>query len=245
MQTRLEAASRRPGRLRSGCHRGGTCGSAWCSKPSWTGRWRRCWLAAGGRAGDHRHRGRGGRVRPAPALRRGGAARQRASARAGLAGRDRPARAAAGRAERLGQPAAPGRRTWPGSTTRTCGTRSGWPPMLGADRVVAMAGCPARRAPGIRCRTSGRAAGCPTWRASTSGSGSERIAPYWSGLAEFAAAEHPDLRVCLELHPGTCVFNVETFRRVAALGPVDRRQPGPEPLLLDGHGRAPGGRGAG
>jgi len=39
------------------------------------------------------------------------------------------------------------------------------------------------------------------------------------GLAASAAAEHPGLRVCLELHPGTCVFNVETFGRVATLGP--------------------------
>ena len=48
----------------------------------------------------------------------------------------------------------------------------------------------------------------------------QQIAPYWAGMAEFAAAENPGLRVCLELHPGTCVFNVETFCRVAALGPA-------------------------
>src|SRR5256885_1764838 len=30
--------------------------------------------------------------------------------------------------------------------------------------------------------------------------------------------EHPDLLVCIELHPGTLVYNVETFERVAALG---------------------------
>jgi sugar phosphate isomerase/epimerase len=47
----------------------------------------------------------------------------------------------------------------------------------------------------------------------------ERIEPYWAELAAFAAAEAPGLLVCLELHPGTCAFNVETFRRVAALGP--------------------------
>src|SRR5438552_2945333 len=47
----------------------------------------------------------------------------------------------------------------------------------------------------------------------------ERIEPYWTGLAAFAGAEAPQVKVCLELHPGTCAFNVETFRRVAALGP--------------------------
>ena len=30
--------------------------------------------------------------------------------------------------------------------------------------------------------------------------------------------EHPQLLVCLELHPGTAVYNVETFDRIAALG---------------------------
>ena len=88
------------------------CGSASCSKPSWTGRWTGCWPGCGGRARDHRHRGRRRRVRPAPALRRGRAAGQRA--RPGrLAGPDRAARAAAGLPERLGQPAAPGRRPGP------------------------------------------------------------------------------------------------------------------------------------
>jgi sugar phosphate isomerase/epimerase len=117
--------------------------------------------------------------------------------------------------------------------------------LLGADRVVAMAGCPGAtpRAPG---GGEGRAASAAAVRGEAvrgegeAGGGvphfaaggwlpylegvyerqwEQSIEPYWSGLAEFAAAEAPGLRVCLELHPGTCAFNVETFRRVAALGP--------------------------
>ena len=69
-------------------------------------------LAAARRPRDHRHRGRGRRVRPAPALRRGRPPAQRE--RPGrLAGRDSPARAGHQRAQRLGQPAAPGRRGRP------------------------------------------------------------------------------------------------------------------------------------
>ncbi len=44
------------------------------------------------------------------------------------------------------------------------------------------------------------------------------MAPYWSSISEFARATHPDLLICLELHPGTAVYNVETFSRVAELG---------------------------
>ena len=47
-------------------------------------------------------------------------------------------------------------------------------------------------------------------------SASSRTGPAWPRSPR---PKHPDLRVCLELHPGTCAFNVETFRRVAALGP--------------------------
>src|SRR6266702_3632112 len=47
----------------------------------------------------------------------------------------------------------------------------------------------------------------------------ERVAPYWSETAAFARSEHPELMVCFELHPGTYVFNYETFERVRKLGP--------------------------
>src|SRR5207248_7743773 len=46
----------------------------------------------------------------------------------------------------------------------------------------------------------------------------ERVLPYWSELTEFVAAEHPALRICFELHPGTYVYNVATFSRIGGLG---------------------------
>jgi sugar phosphate isomerase/epimerase len=90
--------------------------------------------------------------------------------------------------------------------------------LLGADRVVALAGCPAG-APGDAVPHFGAGGWLPYLENVYERQWQERIGPYWAGLAAFAQAEHPGLRVCLELHPGTCVFNVETFRRVAALGP--------------------------
>jgi len=90
--------------------------------------------------------------------------------------------------------------------------------LLGADRVVAMAGCPAG-APGDGVPHFGAGGWLPYLEGVYQRQWEEQIAPYWSDLAAFAAAESPQLRVCLELHPGTCAFNVETFGRVAALGP--------------------------
>ena len=40
--------------------------------------------------------------------------------------------------------------------------------------------------------------------------------PYWADLAAFARAENPDLLVCIELHPGTAVYNVATFEALIA-----------------------------
>jgi sugar phosphate isomerase/epimerase len=91
--------------------------------------------------------------------------------------------------------------------------------LLGVDRVVALAGCPGGTA-GDQVPHFGAGGWLPYLEGVYQRQWEEQIAPYWSGLAGFAAAENPSLRVCLELHPGTCVFNVETFRRVAELGPA-------------------------
>src|SRR5262249_28334886 len=88
---------------------------------------------------------------------------------------------------------------------------------LGVTRVVAMAAGPAAP-PGAPARHFGAGGWLPYLEGVYQWQWEQQIAPYWAGLAAFAAAEDPGLRVCLELHPGTCVFNVETFARVAALG---------------------------
>jgi sugar phosphate isomerase/epimerase len=45
------------------------------------------------------------------------------------------------------------------------------------------------------------------------------VLPYWHELAAFAQREHPALRICIELHPGTCVYNTETCDRFTAIAP--------------------------
>jgi sugar phosphate isomerase/epimerase len=89
--------------------------------------------------------------------------------------------------------------------------------LLGVDRVVALAGCP----PGTQGDRTPHFAGggwLPYLESIHDAQWQRWVEPYWSAVAEFAAREHPQLLVCLELHPGTAVYNVETFNRLAALG---------------------------
>src|ERR1700722_2300700 len=90
--------------------------------------------------------------------------------------------------------------------------------LLGADRVVAMAGCPAS-VPGDKGPHFAAGGWLPYLEGVYERQWADSVAPYWTEVNEFAQAENPDLRVCLELHPGTAVFNVETFGRISALGP--------------------------
>jgi sugar phosphate isomerase/epimerase len=88
---------------------------------------------------------------------------------------------------------------------------------LGVDRVVALAGCPPARRGDATPHFAGGG-----WLPYLEGIYEEQwersVAPYWDEISEVAHAEHPDLRICIELHPGTSVYNVETFGRLAQLG---------------------------
>ncbi len=95
---------------------------------------------------------------------------------------------------------------------------SGWPRCSAWTGWWRWPGCPGG-APGDQVPHFGAGGWLPYLEGVYQRQWEDQIAPYWSGLARFAAAESPPLRVCLELHPGTCAFNVETFGRVAALGP--------------------------
>jgi sugar phosphate isomerase/epimerase len=89
--------------------------------------------------------------------------------------------------------------------------------MLGVDRVVALAGCPPG-APGDRTPHFAGGGWLPYLEGIHDAQWESSVEPYWSGIAQFVEEEHPQLLVCLELHPGTAVYNVETFVRVANLG---------------------------
>jgi sugar phosphate isomerase/epimerase len=81
---------------------------------------------------------------------------------------------------------------------------------LGVPRVVAMSGCPGGPGGGAWPVFAG-GAWLPDmerlwdWQW-------ERIAAYWRELSAFAAAEAPGLAICLELHPGTSIYNAESYR---------------------------------
>jgi sugar phosphate isomerase/epimerase len=87
---------------------------------------------------------------------------------------------------------------------------------LGVERVVAMAGCPAA-VPGDRAPHFAAGGWLPYLEGVHERQWEATVAPYWEGLAAFARAEHPDLLICLELHPGTVVYNAETFSRLSSL----------------------------
>lgn len=89
--------------------------------------------------------------------------------------------------------------------------------LLGVDRVVALAGCPPGR-PGDHTPHFAGGGWLPYLEAIHETQWREWVEPYWSSLGEFSVEHHPELLVCLELHPGTVVYNVETFNRIAALG---------------------------
>jgi sugar phosphate isomerase/epimerase len=89
---------------------------------------------------------------------------------------------------------------------------------LGVERVVAMAGCPAA-APGDRSPHFAAGGWLPYLEGVHERQWEATVAPYWQELGAFALAEHPDLLICLELHPGTVVYNAETFSALASLSP--------------------------
>jgi sugar phosphate isomerase/epimerase len=41
------------------------------------------------------------------------------------------------------------------------------------------------------------------------------IAPFWSDFSRWAAEAAPDVSVCLELHPGTSIYNAASFRALS------------------------------
>jgi sugar phosphate isomerase/epimerase len=90
---------------------------------------------------------------------------------------------------------------------------------LGVDRVVCMSGCPA--APGRgRPDTPHFAAGAwlPDFEHIADWQWMTHVRPYWEEMVGFARREHPELKICFELHPGTYVYNVATFRLIEGLG---------------------------
>jgi len=81
---------------------------------------------------------------------------------------------------------------------------------LGVTRVVAMSGCPGAPGGGAWPVFAGGA-----WLPDMEGLWDRqwgRISSYWRELSAWAADAGPDVVVCLELHPGTSIYNAESYR---------------------------------
>ncbi len=89
---------------------------------------------------------------------------------------------------------------------------------LGVDRVVAMSGCPGAGPDDRHAPHFSGGGWLPDLERISEWQWREKVAPYWTELSEAARKENPDLMICFELHPGTYVFNYETFERMRRLG---------------------------
>jgi Sugar phosphate isomerases/epimerases len=83
--------------------------------------------------------------------------------------------------------------------------------MLGIDRVVTMAGSPGGR-------TGGPIGVFGLWSISNDDEPiwawqmETEVGPYWRAMSDWMATAAPDVRVCLELHPGVSVWTLESYR---------------------------------
>lgn len=88
----------------------------------------------------------------------------------------------------------------------------------GVDRVVAMSGCPGAGPDDTHAPHFSGGGWLPDLERIAEWQWQERVLPYWTEMASFARSEHPGLLICFELHPGTFVYNLSTFTRIAGLG---------------------------
>jgi sugar phosphate isomerase/epimerase len=86
---------------------------------------------------------------------------------------------------------------------------------LDVPRVVAMSGCPGGPGGGGWPVFAGGA-----WLPDMEGLWDHQwstIAPYWSELSKWAADTAPGVDICLELHPGTSIYNAASFDELAGV----------------------------
>src|SRR6266545_3930070 len=90
---------------------------------------------------------------------------------------------------------------------------------VGVDRLVAMSGCPAA-GPGRSAAPHFAAnAWLPDYVGVRRWQFEQRVRPYWEEINALVARQAPALTICLELHPGAHVFNVDSFTTLHAAAP--------------------------
>jgi sugar phosphate isomerase/epimerase len=104
---------------------------------------------------------------------------------------------------------------------------------LGIDRIVAMSGCPGATADDPVPHFAANA-WLPDFNGIRDWQFEERIRPYWEEIGGLVGRVHPTLAVCLELHPGTHVFNTERFLALHAHVPGIRANLDPSHLFWQG-----------
>lgn len=90
---------------------------------------------------------------------------------------------------------------------------------LGVERIVAMSGCPAAGPEPSAAPHFPANAWLPDYVGVAAWQFDARVRPYWEEVHALAAATSEGLRICLELHPGAHVFNVESYLRLSAVAP--------------------------
>jgi sugar phosphate isomerase/epimerase len=88
---------------------------------------------------------------------------------------------------------------------------------LGLQRITAMAGCPS----GVVGDATPHFAtgGYLPYLEAVYRQQTDRVTSYWSEIDAFVNKTCPGLLICLELHPGTVAYNVDTFAALAEVGP--------------------------
>ena len=82
--------------------------------------------------------------------------------------------------------------------------------LLEIETVVAMSGCPGGPGGGLWPVFAG-GAWLPDMEGLWEWQWREQISPYWRELSQWARRETPAVNICLELHPGTSIYNPATF----------------------------------
>jgi sugar phosphate isomerase/epimerase len=90
---------------------------------------------------------------------------------------------------------------------------------LGVQRIVAMSGCPAAGPGPSPAPHFAANAWLPDYAGVAAWQWENRVRPYWEAINELVDRTSPRLTICLELHPGAYVFNVDTFLRLHAVAP--------------------------
>lgn len=90
---------------------------------------------------------------------------------------------------------------------------------LGVARIIAMSGSPAAGPGPTAAPHFAASAWLPDYHGVRAWQWEQRVRPYWEEINELVARRSPGTTICLELHPGAHVFNVDTFLRLHEAAP--------------------------